>query len=74
MNFETELCNFFKVHDPGRIRLSRRIASTFRNNRNEVMHHLKKIYGPGGVESLAAKVKNKNIISLMMQRMSIEFF
>lgn len=59
MSLEKKLRAFFMKHDPGRVRLAKRMARQFRGRDEAVLAHLTKIYKSGGVsDSLLKRVED----------------
>lgn len=48
MTLEKKLRQFFMKYDPGRLRLSKKIAREFRGKDDAVMKHLTRVYANGG--------------------------
>ena len=57
MTFEDKLREFFKKHDPGRLRFARKIANKYQHKATDVLSELAKIYAGGGPGSHAAKME-----------------
>ncbi len=60
MTFEEKLREFFKTHDPGRMRFAAKIAKRFQGKSTDVMAGLATIYNSGGPGSQIAKLENKS--------------
>lgn len=59
MTFEDKLREFFKKHDPGRLRFARKIANKYQPKAKDVLAELAKIYAGGGPGTYAAKMEAK---------------
>ncbi|MBT5403656.1 MAG: hypothetical protein HOH13_01305 [Crocinitomicaceae bacterium] len=59
MTFEEKLREFFKTHDPSRLRFAAKIAKRFQGKSTDVMAGLATIYNSGGPGSQIAKLENK---------------
>ena len=60
MTFEEKLREFFKTHDPGRMRFAAKIAKRFQGKSTDVLAGLTTIYTSGGPGSQIAKSDSKS--------------